>query len=132
MSKTSDKSKKTPGKKFVLSIAFAVLLMRLINTREVKCFSWNPNWLLDKIIFSVGYLEIRYMLYVLYVAVGVSEVTFISYRQWITRDIINNSNSIISNRNINSNTEENCLPKNCQPSKLSSQGNPHSNSSLWK
>lgn len=72
MSKTSDKSKKTPGKKFVLSIAFAVLLMRLINTREVKCFSRNPNWLLDKIIFSysVGYLEIRYMLYVLYVAVG--------------------------------------------------------------
>lgn len=70
MSKTSDKSKKTPGKKFVLSIAFTVLLMRLINTREVKCFSPNPNWFLDKIIFSVGYLEIRYMLYVLYVAVG--------------------------------------------------------------
>ena len=69
VSKTSDKSK-TPGKKFVLSITFAVLLMRLINTREVKCFSRNPNWLLDKIIFSVGYLEIRYMLYVLYVAVG--------------------------------------------------------------
>ena len=56
MSKALDKSK-TPAKKFMLSTAFSILLMRPINACEVECFSRNPNWLLDKILFSVSYLE---------------------------------------------------------------------------
>ena len=56
MSKALDKSK-TPAKKFMLSTAFSILLMRPINACEVECFSRNPNWLLDNILFSVSYLE---------------------------------------------------------------------------
>ena len=55
--KSFHKSKKTPAKNFLLSIPFAILLIGLINACQAVS---KPKLLLDKIIFSVKYLEVRF------------------------------------------------------------------------